>query len=300
MDHIMGIPTMVRHHHASPLPFDIYGPPGIVERIDHLIRGYEWNLCESTWFTMRVHEVHDDRILHYSFPGPEGFPRRYVGKELRTDRTIWASRYVTVEAELLDHKIPVLAFRTTERPPFSVAPQLLEEQGLLSGEWIRDLKRRVWKGDGNTPVMVSHRDGDGVREEAVNDPVALYAAIRKEQHAASVGYVSDVGWTADNIRKMAEFLSGLTLLCVECTFLGADEVKARASYHLCSRDLNELMARLAPSHVIPMHLSKSYLRRSDDLYRELQPPAGTTVIRLPIHIVPPPLTVADVKGWLRP
>jgi hypothetical protein len=48
-----------------------------------------------------------------------------------------------------------------------------------------------------------------------------------------------------------------------------------------------------------MHLSKTYLRHTADLYQELSPPAGTKVIRLPNHIVPEPVTVEDVKNWLR-
>jgi len=47
-----------------------------------------------------------------------------------------------------------------------------------------------------------------------------------------------------------------------------------------------------------MHLSKSYLRRPDELYREFHPPEGTTILRLPVHIVPPPVMVSDGVGWL--
>ena len=297
MDHIMGLPTLVRHHHASPIPLDIFGPSGIGERVFHLLHGYDWNLCEPTWFILRVHEIHPGRVLHFSFSGPDCFARRFEGEEPRKSRVIWSSRYATVEADILDHKLPVLAFRVTERPPFTVDPRLLEERGILPGEWIRDLKRLVWKGRGE--VKVRYREGKGGVEEFTGDPVALYAAIRGEQQAASVGYLTDVGWTVENIRRIEEFLSGVTLLCAECAFLEADEEKARASYHLCSRDMNEVIKRLKPRLLLPMHLSKSYLRRTADLYRELHPPACTSIIRLPNHIVPPPLTVEDVKGWLR-
>jgi ribonuclease Z len=299
MDHIMGVPTLVRHHHASPLPLDLYGPPAIAERVAHLLQGFDWNLCEPTWFTLRVHEIYHDRIRHYRFPGPEGFVQHYDGEETCTSRLIWSSRYVSVEAETLDHKIPSLAFRVTERPPFSVDQQRLETLGLLPGDWIRDLKSRVWKGRDGVQVKVLHRNGDGIRETVEDNPDGLYAAIHGEQQAASVGYITDVGWSPDNLTKMEGFLGGLTLLCAECTFLEADVQKARASYHLCSADLNALTTRLAPQFLLPMHLSKSYLRRTFDLYREVQPPTGTAVIRLPNHIVSQPVTVEDVKGWMR-
>jgi ribonuclease Z len=298
MDHIMGIPTLVRHHHASPRPMDIFGPPGIAERVHHLLRGYDWNLREPNWFTLRVHEIREETVLHYSFRGPEGFAENFDGEEARRGREIWSCRYVSVEAELLDHKIPVLAFRVRERPHFAIDPALLEQQGLIPGDWIRDLKSRVWKGDGSVRVDLLRISGGTVIEEQVADPESLYTEIKDVHPCSSIGYLTDVGYTTENIAKIEQFLEGLTLLCSDCTFLSADIEKARASYHLCTTDLNELAARLAPRFLLPMHLSKSYLLRTVDLYGELHPPAGTTILPLPKHLVPAPIMVGDVEKWL--
>ena len=300
MDHIMGLPTLVRHHHASPRALDVFGPPGIAERVRHLLGGYDWNLAEPTWFTLRLHEVHSDRILHYRFPGPDRFIRTFDGEEPRIGREIWSCPYVSVEAEILDHKLPVLAFRANEQPHFSIDPSKLEARGILAGEWLGDLKARVWKGNGDREVLVTRRDGDGVREEPADDPAALYEAIRREEAPASLGYVTDVGWTDENVATMERFLGGLTLLCAESTFLEADVHKARASYHLTTGDLNRLVELLGPRYLLPLHLSKGYLRRCEDLYRELHPPQGTAILRLPKHIVPAPIGVSDVERWLRP
>lgn len=299
MDHIMGIPTLVRHHHASPRPLDIFGPPGIAERVHHLLMGYDWNLREPNWFTLRVHEIRQESVLHYSFRGPEGFTEHFESEEPRRGREIWSCRYVSVEAELLDHKIPVLAFRVRERPHFAIDARLLEQQGLVPGDWIRDLKSRVWKGDKKIQVVLLRSEGDTVREEVAVDPDGIYAGIKDVHPCATIGYLTDVGWTMENITKIEQFLDGLTLLCADCTFLAADVEKARASYHLCTMDLNKLAARLSPRFLLPMHLSKSYLLRTVDLYSELLPPPETTILPLPKHLVPAPLLVRDVEKWLR-
>lgn len=299
MDHIMGIPTLVRHHHASPRPLDIFGPPGIAERVYHLLMGYEWNLSEPNWFTLRVHEIRQERVHHYSFVGPEGFASHFDGEELRSGQEIWSCRYVAVAAELLDHKLPVLAFRIQEKPHFAIDPVLMEQQGIMPGDWIRDLKSRSWKGRTEAKVVVTRRYGGIVRQEKVDDPDSFYSSIQAGQSCASIGYLCDVGWTRENIEKIESFLSGTTLLCADCTFLAADVQKARASYHFCTEDLNELAIRLAPRFLMPIHLSKSYLYRTVDLYRELHPPQGTTILPLPKHLVPAPLMVQDVDRWLR-
>jgi ribonuclease Z len=299
MDHVMGLPTLIRHHHASPRPLDIYGPPGIAERVHHLLSGFDWNLSEPTWFTVRVHEIEQVRIQHFSFIGPQRFAQCYEGEEPRKGREIWSCRYVSVEAELLDHKIPVLGFRIQERPHFVVDFKRLEEQGLVPGDWIRDLKSRVWKGCKKSEVVAMRRSGEGVVAEWSTDPEQLYESIRREQSCAAIGYICDIGWTEENIGRIEAFLKGLTLLCADATFLSSDVEKARASYHLCTDDLNDLLRRLNPRFLLPMHLSKSYLYRIVDLYSELHPPPDTTVLQLPNHIVPPPLMVKDVDGWLR-
>jgi len=300
MDHIMGIPTLVRHHHASPRPLDIYGPPGIAERVFHLLMGYDWNLCEPNWFSLHVHEIRPEQTRHYSFIGPEGFAQRFDGEEPRHHREIWSNRYVSVEAELLDHKLPVLAFRIQEQPHFAVDSLLMEQQGLLPGDWIRTLKWCIGKKTPKAPLTVLRRNGDQMLNEVVEDPHELYAGIQTSAPCSAIGYLSDVGWTAENIASIEAFLGNVTLLCTECSFLAADLDKARGSYHLCTIDLNNLAERLAPQYLLPMHLSKSYLHRTVDLYHELRPPAGTRILPLPNHLVPAPIMVQDVAGWLRP
>ena len=174
----------------------------------------------------------------------------------------------------------------------------MEQQGLVPGDWIRDLKSRILKGRPEPPVVVTRRDGESLRLEAVADPHSFYAGIEARQSCASIGYLCDVGWTPENITKIEAFLSDVTLLCAECTFLAADVEKARASYHLCSADLNSLTRELAPGFLMPMHLSKSYLFRTVDLYNELEMPATTTILKLPKHLAPAPLMVKDVEQWL--
>ena len=300
MDHVMGVPTLVRHHHASPRPLDIFGPPGIIDRIGHLLHGFDWNLCEHYWFTLRVHEVHESFIRESHFYGPEGFSRSDRGEARRSGGTIWSSPYVSVSAELLDHKLPVLAFRIDERPPFSVDAQKLAAMGLKAGDWLRDLKRSAWMGVAGTDVRPLSSDGTSAPPLDPGEARKLCAALQRGERGCSIGYLTDVGWTGENLARLERFFPGLTLLCSECTFLAEDMEKARASHHLCSSDLSSLARTLAPRYLLPMHLSKSYLRRNDDLYLELSPPQGTTILRLPKHIVPPPIGEEDVRGWLTP
>jgi len=74
--------------------------------------------------------------------------------------------------------------------------------------------------------------------------------------AASIGYVTDIGFSARNRQRLQGLLADVSLLCCECTFLAEDLQKARASRHLCTTDVNQLAADLQPRTLLPLHLSR--------------------------------------------
>ncbi len=301
MDHFMGIETLTRNVHVSPRTVAIYGPPGIAEKLTHKLRGYDWNLTETYWGSYRVHEIFPGRTATWLLPGPEGFPLQSEGDRPRSGRTIYRNRFLQVEAEQGDHKIPVLMLRITERRAFEVKPEKLAEAGLVPGDWLREMNRRFFRnGLDSAPLRVLRRRGEGSVEEEVEDVAGLYREICGEQTPASLGYLTDVGFTPENREKIRALLGGVTLLIGECAYLAEDEERARRSFHLCTSDVNRLLTELRPAFFLPMHMSKNYLGRSHRLYDELVLPAGTTLLKIPEHVAPRPLIPSEVpRPWKR-
>jgi ribonuclease Z len=297
MDHFMGLDSFLRQVHVAPRTVEIYGPPGLADKMEHKLAGYDWNLYEDHWCTLRVHEVHAEFLVTSDFPGPAGFARRPVGRTARSGRAIFANRHLTVEADLCDHKLPVLALRITECAGFTLDSGRLARSGLIPGPWLRELKRLFFRGElAGATLKVPCRRGEAAEAE-VRPAAELYLELRREGAPASIGYLTDVGFQPDNLERIRNLLRGVTLLVCECSFLNEDQAKARASWHLCSDDVNRLLEELRPAFVLPMHLSKAYLHRTRQLYAELQPPPGTTVLRLPDHVAPKPLLPGAVPEW---
>jgi ribonuclease Z len=295
MDHFMGIDTFIRNVLVSPRTFDLFGPPGLADKLEHKLAGYDWNLAERFWCSLRVHEIDAERTSSWVFSGPDGFARRFAGEALRPDAVIYSNDYLRVEARLADHKIPVLMFRCYERPSFAVSEGAIEAAGLVRGAWLAELKKRFYRRFAeDRPLTVLRRRGAAVVAEEVAKAAELYRRIGKRNPPASIGYVTDVGFTAANIERLTELFSGATLLVSECAFLHDDLAKARHSHHLCTSDLNRILERLRPASFLPMHLSKTYNGRSEQLYRELGMPAGVTLLKLPEHLLPRPLFPCDV------
>jgi len=286
MDHFMGLDHFIRNVHVAPRTIRIYGPPGIAERFAHKVAAYSWNLAEETWCDFELYEIHRSHLDQVVFAGRNGFAARSSITLLRQEAVVYRTPYLKVEAELCDHKIPSLIFRVTEQPSFKLDPQRLQAAGLQPGVWLRELKRRFHSGDWESGPIAVPRGGETI---LIADAAGLYRSIRLEAPPASIGYISDLGYTESNRARIAGLLSGVSLLLSECTFLAAERDKARASHHLCTSDLNALVCDLKPAALLPMHLSKAYIRRSQELYDELELPAGTRLIRIPAYRTPRPL-----------
>ncbi|MGD0844003.1 MAG: MBL fold metallo-hydrolase [Geobacteraceae bacterium] len=294
MDHFMGFDLFVRHNHVSPRTFDIFGPPGIANKVANKLAGYDWNLTGPDWCTFRVHEIHPGKTRTFLFPGADGFPCRPLAETPRSGTEIYRNPYLEVKAELCDHRIPALIFRATECPSFLLDETRMERLGLIRGKWLRRLKKCFYGGFASQgPLPVPYRRGDKVVEEPVADYRALYDAICREEAPAGIGYLTDIGATPENMEKVAAFMQGVTLLVCECTFLAEEQDKARVSFHLSTSDLNRLVEKIRPRFVLPMHFSKSYDGKSRLLYDQLEMPSGVTLLHLPEHLTPRPLLAGE-------
>jgi len=290
MDHFMGISALTRSMHVASRTLELFGPPEIADRMEHHLGCFDWNLAEPWWGSWRVHAVERGRMRQSLFAGAEGFVRR-AGPEEELAGAIYENPWLEVHAELFDHRIPVLGFRIVEKPCFSIDPKRLEEAGYTPGPWLEDLRRHLGAGRTFQELAVQRHDG---AMEVLQNLVPLYRRICRLQPPAAIGYLTDVALNDQNLGRIRSFFSGVSLLVCECSFLAAEKKQARRSFHLCSEDFNLLLDQLRPALAMPMHLSKTYLKRSGDLYGELDPPAETRLLRLPDYRSPRPLLADEL------
>ena len=293
MDHFMGMDSVIRHSHASPRTVEVFGPPGISGRMAHKFACYDWNLADTFWGNFRVGEVGGGEVASTLYRGADRFaacPDGVRGGE------VYGNRFLTVTAELCEHRIEVLAFRVTEGEAFVLDDLRLAQEGVVKGAWLRGLEKLFHTGRmEGTPIEYPERVGDRVEERRAPDAGGLYRSIMKMEVPASIGYVTDIGFTPENLERLTGLLGGVTLLVCECAFLAAEEKKARLSRHLCTRDLNVILDRLRPRYLLPMHFSKSYQGGSSEaLYREIEAPPGVTVLRIPDRLTPRPIMASEV------
>lgn len=295
MDHFMGVDHFARNVLVSGRTIDLYGPAGFATRLNNKLSSYEWNLTEPYYCVFRVHEITENRARVFRMAGAEQFVCEFEEEIPLFDREIYRNRFVTVESAVCDHKIPCLIFKFTERLPFLIDGDKVNELNLIKGPWLRELKKSFFLQElERKPLRVLQRDGENEEKEVVFDSMELYQAIRKEQESLSIGYVTDVGLTHENMEKIHSLMEGVTLLVCECQYMRDNQKKARESFHLCTDDLNTLVEKIAPRFVLPIHLSKSYQGNHEQLYQELEFPKGTDILKIPPRLTTRPLLRHEV------
>ena len=137
MDHWMGIDSVVRQLIAAGKTVDIYGGPGLADKLEHKLSGYDWNLDEDYWSSFRVDEIFPERISCDLFSGAESFVRRTLDTEFRDSVTVYRNRLLEVQSESCDHRVESLIYRINERPTYKVDNEKLQEMGLRKGHcWV--------------------------------------------------------------------------------------------------------------------------------------------------------------------
>jgi ribonuclease Z len=185
----------------------------------------------------------------------EAFDRAHPAGEASFDGIVYQAEGLTVEARIMDHGIPCLAYAVRERPRTNVDVAALAALGLKPGRWIQELKdpRRGDDEDVATDTG-THRLGDLRRRLLVPTPGSCLA------------YLTDFGLDDRAGQELREMLKGCELIVGEASYRDTDAELARRYRHFTGPEMGWLAAAVGARKLVLFHLSDRYT--SDD-WREL-------------------------------
>ncbi|HKH47579.1 MAG TPA: MBL fold metallo-hydrolase [Thermoanaerobaculia bacterium] len=271
MDHFSGFDSILRVLLGREKLVHLFGPPGFLDRVEHKLAAYTWNLIESyeNELLFRVTEVGPDSSGSTAdFSSRRGFVRVPAAPAHLPGGVLVDEETFRVRAAVLDHRIPCLGFSLEEKFHVNVWKSGLESLGLPTGPWLRDLKSAVARGDADeTPVEVRWRDNGAVREASI--PLGeLRAKALRIVPGQKIAYVTDVVYHAANASAILDLAQGADLLFIEATFAADEEERAAEKHHLTSRQAGLLGRRAGVRRLIPFHFSPKYSEEGDRLLRE--------------------------------
>lgn len=271
MDHFSGFDRLVRILLARDKRLRLFGPPGFIERVEHRLASYTWNLVENfpVDFTISAGEFDGKELRRARFRCRNRFGREGEGGSPVVDGVLLDEETFRIRAVVLDHKTPSLAFTLEEKNHVNIMKDRLLKLGLPVGPWLTELKTAVLRDDPeNTLFRVWWREG-GVVQGRLLELDFLKKEIVRIVPGQKITYVTDVACNPDNIFRIKELAAGSDYLFMEAMFLHEDESRAREKYHLTARQAGMLAREAGAVRIIPFHFSAKYAGRGEELRREV-------------------------------
>ena len=271
MDHFAGFDTLLRLLLGREKVLHLYGPPGFIDRVEHKLAAYTWNLVANyqSDFVVRATEAHPDgALLAAEFRSRTEFRREPLDLPGLPAGLLLDEETFRVRVAFLDHQIPCLAFALEEKFHVNVWKSGLEELGLPTGPWLRELKSAVARGEPDeTPVPVRWREDGSSHERAV--PLGdLKDKVLRIVPGQKIAYVTDVGYTPENVEAIVNLARAADALFIETAFLHEEERRAAEKFHLTAWQAGELARRAGAKRLIPFHFSPKHSEQGDRLMRE--------------------------------
>jgi ribonuclease Z len=248
MDHVGGFDTFFRcTFNRAAKENHAWGPPRTAAILQHRLQGFIWNLVAEQQATWRVHDVYPNRIEMHRFELAEAFAVDHGEGEQPYDRTFLAGPGYTVEAMLMDHGTPSVAYVVREAPRDNIDSTKLAELGLRPGPWLQRV-RGERAGDGETVIV------DGVQRPLKDLQEALLVTTAGD----SIAYLTDFLLDETAMDRLAVALRGVGTMVCESQYRHADAELAQRNYHMTATQVATLAQRSGARQLVLFHLSDRY------------------------------------------
>jgi ribonuclease Z len=248
IDHVAGFDAFFRCvYDRTDRPNHLWGPARTAEILQHRFQGFLWNLVGDQEVTWHVHDLQPGRVEDWRFELAEAFAQRHPDGERAWDRVVLEGLGYTIEALLMDHGTPSVAYIVRETPRANVDPTRLAALGLRPGPWLQRV--RGPRADEEEVVIVA---GTSRRVRELQD--ALLVVTPGE----SVAYLTDFLLNEVAEERLVDSLQGVGAVVCESQYRHADLELACRNRHMTATQVAQLARRAGVGRLVLFHLSDRY------------------------------------------
>lgn len=280
LDHFNGFDRLLRLCLGREQTLRLVGPPGFIDRVEHKLGAYTWNLVaeNETDFVIAVAEF-DGRTLSEAaeFHSRDAFLRRTVAPPDLPAGILIDEEDFQIRSTMLDHGIASLAFAFAEKVRVNVWKDRLDRMGLVVGPWLKEAKRAVRRNDPDDTPITALRQGKTGPVPASLPLGDLKAEAFQLGPGETFAYVVDTCYHEQNAARIIELARNADTLFIEAVFLDEDKEIAARKRHLTAAQAGSLARRAGVKRLVPFHFSPRYLDREDRLRGEAEDAFGSAV-----------------------
>lgn len=268
MDHVAGFDALFRATYNRPAPVRAWGPAGTTRILQHRFRGFMWNLYADEPGEWHVWNLTPDGATGARYLTREAYETEHPLGHAAELTPFLTNAAFTVEAYVMNHHTPSVAYVVRERSRTNVDATRLTALGLRPGPWVQQLKN---------PDAPARIDVHGT----THDTNELRRALLVETPGEAVAYLTDFLLDDAAMTTLAPALRDARVVC-ESQYRHADAELARRNHHMTSVQAAELAVRAGARDLTLIHVSDRYdAAARAELLREAQ--AVFPAARFPKH-----------------
>lgn len=271
MDHFVGFDQLLRLLLGRGKTLHMFGPKGFLINLKGKLQAYTWNLVHNydEGLTITATEMGTSRSKTQTFDCQKGFAPSAPIVESACPAFILEEPQFNVQAAILDHQIPSLAFALQERFHINILKPRLEDLGLEVGPWVSQFKKLVFqKSDPATQIEVLQK---GLNNSTTTFALGeLAEKIVRITPGQKIAYVVDAVYNDENEAKILALANGADHLFIEAAFLEQDRGIAKAKYHLTAHQAGTLARKARVREMSVFHHSPRYMDQGHLLKAEAE------------------------------
>jgi ribonuclease Z len=260
VDHFIGLDRIVRANLDRDKTLRLYGPDGTIRRVYDRIKSYEYPFFPFQKLVLEVREVLDGRLRSARLECARRFPEPEVTEADWIGPVVYEDPDLVIEAALVDHTVPCLAFAMVERPGIHPDPEKLAVGPLRPGPWVaRALALLRASAPAETPVPI----------EGGSFPLGVlgerYFVARPGTRLA---YVTDTAWSEASRPALLRLAHRARRLYCDSFYAQGEAGQARKYRHMTATQAAEFARAAEVEELVLIHFASRYAGRYGDLVDE--------------------------------
>ena len=248
LDHVAGFDTFIRmNYNRETKPVRIWGPENAPEIIRHRLQGITWDRVENSPGEWVISGVGEREFRMQTLYTRDEFREIHYQQELPAKSTLYTHEDYIIEATILSHRSPSIAYRVTESSEFVIDKSAMEEMGLSGGPWAAKIK--------DYSVEVNEEVEVHGRSYTIGE---LRDKLLAEEQGQSIAYATDYVQDPKTVKALTEMIRGCNVFVSESTYNSRDADLAARHYHMTADQVATIARDAEVDELVLLHFSKRY------------------------------------------